>query len=215
MCIRDSSFVTFKIDLAAKPSATMSDIPPFNLNNGHIPIDCILTVTERSSGESEVICLGGDCKTETVGVQQGVWMAPNADFVPIYSQSKCLTLKTYDRIGRAVQYSSVSGGRAGSVQSDRAVVDTQEAFSGLDLGVHRTTTQFLETTKEVVANGLSNEALSARTEFSSDRYDCVMECESSDIAERLCDFSAGLSDFLARRPHQDVQLQQPRLVLSA
>ena len=169
------SFVTFKIDLAAKPSATMSDIPPYNLNNGHIPIDCILTVTERSSGKSEVICLGGDCKTETVGVQQGVWMAPNADFVPIYSQSKCLTLKTYDRIGRAVQYSSVSGGRAGSVQSDRAVVDVAEAFSGLDLGVNRTTTQFLETTKEVVANGLSNEALSARTEFSNDRYDCVME----------------------------------------
>eukprot|EP01045_Picozoa_sp_COSAG04_P000624 COSAG04_NODE_16_length_40397_cov_59.653677_3_plen_314_part_00 len=177
------SFVTFKIDLAAKPSATMSDIPPYNLNNGHIPIDCILTVTERSSGESEVICLGGDCKTETVGVQQGVWMAPNADFVPIYSQSKCLTLKTYDRIGRAVQYSSVSGGRAGSVQSDRAVVDVAEAFSGLDLGVHRTTTPFLETTKEVVANGLSNEALSARTEFSNDRYDCVMECKRQDIAE--------------------------------
>ena len=70
---------------------------------------------------------------------------------------------------------SVSGGRAGSVQSDRAVVDVAEAFSGLDLGVNRTTTQFLQTTKEVVANGLSNEALSARTEFSSDRYDCVME----------------------------------------
>ena len=27
--------------------------------------------------------------------QGGVWMYPNADFVPIYSDKKCLTLKTY------------------------------------------------------------------------------------------------------------------------
>jgi hypothetical protein len=56
-----------------------------------------------------------------------------------------------------------------------AVVDVAEAFSRLDLGVHRTTGKHLATTKEVVANGLANEALTARTEFSNDRYDVVME----------------------------------------
>ena len=32
---------------------------------------------------------------------EGVWMSPNADFVPIYSDKKCLTLKTYDRLGKS------------------------------------------------------------------------------------------------------------------
>lgn len=101
-------------------------VQPFNLNRAHIPIDCVMTITERATGANEVICLGataaacctprrqalrryseevialfvgGNCKTETVGVTQGVWMSPNADFVPIYSDKKCLTLKTYDRLG--------------------------------------------------------------------------------------------------------------------
>jgi hypothetical protein len=116
------SAVTFVIDLAAKPAATMSDVPPFDLNNAHIPIDCVMTITEKATGASELICLGGDCKTETVGVQHGVWMSPNADFVPIYSDKKCLTLKTYDRIGRSVTYSKLSGERAGTPQSDRAKI---------------------------------------------------------------------------------------------
>jgi hypothetical protein len=41
---------SFCIDLAAKPSATMSDVPPFDMNRGHIPIDCAMTVTERATG---------------------------------------------------------------------------------------------------------------------------------------------------------------------
>ena len=38
--------------------------------------------------------------------------------------------------------------------------------------------RLLETTKEVVANGLANEVLTARTEFSNERYDVIMECVS-------------------------------------
>jgi hypothetical protein len=159
------SRVTFRIDLAMKPSATMSDEPPFDMNTPVIPIDCVLTVTERSTGRSEVIVLGGNCKTETVGVPANIWMAPNADFVPIYSSSKALTIKTYDRFGKAVLYSAATGDkRAGTPQSDRAVVSVEEAFDMLDIDVRRCQGHKLSTTREVVANGLANEALIARTE---------------------------------------------------
>ena len=77
------SRVTFRIDRSEKPSATMSDDPPFDLNVASIPIDCVLTITETATGRSEVIVLGGNCKTETVGVEANIWMEPNADFVPI------------------------------------------------------------------------------------------------------------------------------------
>jgi hypothetical protein len=109
------SFVTFTIDQSVKPAATMSDAPPFDLNNARIPIDCVLTITERSSGRAEVFHLGSNCKTETVGVPRdhGIWMAPNADFVPIFTARQALILKSYDRIGRAVQFSAASGTRAG------------------------------------------------------------------------------------------------------
>jgi hypothetical protein len=110
------SRVTFRIDLAMKPSATMSDEPPFDMNTPVIPIDCVLTVTERSTGRSEVIVLGGNCKTETVGVPANIWMAPNADFVPIYSSSKALTIKTYDRFGKAVLYSAATGDKRAPTQ---------------------------------------------------------------------------------------------------
>ena len=48
-------------------------------------------------------------------------MEPNADFVPIYAATsrKGLTIKTYDRLGRAVRYSESSGARAGTVSPGR------------------------------------------------------------------------------------------------
>jgi len=170
------SFITFCIDLAAKPAATMSDVPPFDLNKARIPVDCVMTVLEKASGRTERIFLGGNCKTETVGVSSEVWMAPNADFVPVYSAAsgKALTIKTYDRVGRAVKYSSVTA-KAGAVQSDRAVVSTAEAFSSLDLHLKRGRGRHLPTASEVVAAGLDGEPLFSRMYFGNDRYDVMLE----------------------------------------
>lgn len=60
-------FVTFRIDLDKKASKTMSDVPPFSLNNARIPVDCVLRVRDKATGKEELVILGGNCKTETVG----------------------------------------------------------------------------------------------------------------------------------------------------
>eukprot|EP01051_Picozoa_sp_SAG22_P002158 SAG22_NODE_94_length_20824_cov_230.693718_19_plen_231_part_00 len=113
------------------------------------------------SGRAECmqVFLGGNCKTETVGVQQQIWQQPNADFVPVYAKTsgKQLTIKSYDRVGRAVKYSAATGAKAGAVQSDRAVVDIEEAFSSLDLSVRRGHGTHLATAQEVVEVGLGGE----------------------------------------------------------
>ena len=96
----------------------------------------MLTVLERSTAKVEQIVLGGNCKTETVGVadRHGIWMSPNADFVPVYTRTKALTIKTYDRIGRYVTYSDASGSLAGTKQPDRAIASCDEAYSEVDIG---------------------------------------------------------------------------------
>ena len=93
-----------------------------------------------------------------------------------YSAKTALTIKTYDRIGKQVVYSSATGDkRVGKPQSDRAVVSVEEAFSDLDIDIRRCRGKFLATTKEVVANGVANERLMGRAEFCNERYSCLLE----------------------------------------
>ena len=63
----------------------MSDVPPFDLNKPRIPIDCLMTVLERATGRQEVIYLGGNCKTETVGVPHSVWMEVCASHTVVHA----------------------------------------------------------------------------------------------------------------------------------
>lgn len=53
-------------------------------------------VVDRRTGQvAAKLYQGGNCKTETCYVNQGFWMQPNADFVPIYSEKEFLILKQY------------------------------------------------------------------------------------------------------------------------
>lgn len=45
-------------------------------------------------------------------------------------------------VASSARYSKSSGERVGTPQPDRAVVDVSEAYSGLDLGVYRSSAKY-------------------------------------------------------------------------
>jgi hypothetical protein len=63
-------------------------------HNAGIPIDSVLTIVDRRTGRvAAKLYQGGNCKTETCYVNEGFWMHPNADFVPVYTEKEFLILK--------------------------------------------------------------------------------------------------------------------------
>lgn len=166
------SFITFRIDTLKKPPLTVSHKPPYSLNNARIQIDCRLEVVEKSSGSRQQFFLGANCKTERVGVDRDIWLTPNADFVPIFSADRFLTIKTYARIGLEQQVRFYT---QGSIQSDRQTGIVAEAFDNLRLNITTCAGELLETPKQVVDATLSNDRLTACTEFENARYQAVIE----------------------------------------
>jgi hypothetical protein len=166
------SFITFRIDTLKKPPLTVSHKPPFPLNNARVQIDCRLQVAEKSSGAMREFLQGASCKTEQVGVEHDVWLIPNADFVPIFSADRFLTIKTYARIGLEEQVRLYTQKTA---QPDRQLGDVAEAFDSVRRDVTTCSGEVLETAEEIVAATLANEKLNAQTEIENVRYRAVIE----------------------------------------
>lgn len=165
------SFLTFRIDTQARPPTTVSHRPPFSLNNARIQIECRCVVTEIDTDWTETFVLGANCKTERVGVEQGIWTEPNADFVPIYSGTRFLNLKTYAQTGIGVELYPPGSG----VQSDRQSGLIADAFDGFRLDLAERRGERLETPQQIVEATLAGESLNARTAISNDRYRAVIE----------------------------------------
>ena len=104
------STILFRIDLDILAPRTLSHKPPFQMNNARVQIDGICRVTERASGRAHTFVLGGDCKTERVGATSDLFLDPNADFIPIFSDDAFMHIKTFARAGtRAQAYPPGSG----------------------------------------------------------------------------------------------------------
>ena len=93
------SSMVFRIDLDRVPPRTLSHVPPYSLNNARVPIDCRCRITERDTGRVHTFVLGADCKTERVGATADLWLQPNADFIPIFSDDEFMHIKTFARAG--------------------------------------------------------------------------------------------------------------------
>ncbi len=166
------SFMTFRIDTLKKPPLTVSHKSPFPLNNARVQLDCRLAIVEKRSGFRHEFLQGVNCKTEQVGVDRDVWLVPNADFVPIFSAERFLTIKTYARIGLEQQVRLFT---QKSVQPDRQTGVVAEAFDSLSLGVVTCAGEMLETSQQIVAATLANDRLAARTEWENERYTATLE----------------------------------------
>ena len=165
------SFLTFRIDTTKKPTQTASHRPPFSLNNARIQIECRLRVTEKQNLQTQTFILGANCKTERVGVTENIWTEPNADFVPIFSDTHFMHLKTYAKAGEGVPLYPPGSGTQSERQSG-AIVD---AFEDVRIDLVDTKVSELQASRDIVAATLANRRLNAQTTIENDRYKSVIE----------------------------------------
>jgi hypothetical protein len=165
------SFLTFRIDAAKKEPITVSHKTPFSLNNARISIECRCEITDKQTRQSEEFVLGANCKAEQVGVERDIWHQPNADFVPIFSRDRFLTLKTYDRADRKVMLYPPSRGE----QPHRLTGRTAEAFDSVRIDLCHCEGTTLETADQIVDAVLENRRLVARTEIENENYVALIE----------------------------------------
>jgi len=165
------SFLTFRIDTLKKTPRTVTQKPPYSLNNARIPLDAYLTISERGTDFSEEYVLGVSCKTEQVGVEKNIWHMPNADFKPICSSDTFMAIKTYDLANKSATLYPPSLGE----QPERQISSIEESFDSLEVDLPRVAGQVLKTPQAIVEAVLANQILNARTTIENDRYTAILE----------------------------------------
>ena len=165
------SFFTFRIDTLVKQPLTVTHKPPFSLNNARIPIECRCVVTEKATDQSPAFVLGASCKTERVGVEGDIWLEPNADFCPIFSDDRYLSLKTYSQVGTTMELFPPGSGS----QSDRQTGLIDETYDSVKIDMTECEGTPLDSAQEIVEAVLANQNLVARTELENDRYHALIE----------------------------------------
>ena len=165
------SFFTFRIDTLVKQPLTVTHKPPFSLNNARIPIECRCVVTEKATDQSQAFVLGASCKTERVGVEGDIWLEPNADFCPIFSDDRYLSLKTYSQVGTTMELFPPGSGS----QSDRQTGLIDETYDSVKIDMTECEGTPLDSAQEIVEAVLANQHLVARTELENDRYHALIE----------------------------------------
>jgi len=165
------SFFTFRIDTLVKQPQTVTHKPPFSLNNARIPIECRCVVTEKATGEAQAFVLGASCKTERVGVEGDIWLEPNADFCPIFSDDRYLSLKTYSQVGTTMELFPPGSGS----QSDRQSGLIDDTYDSVKIDLAECEGELLDSAQAIVEAVLANQNLVARTELENDRYLALIE----------------------------------------
>ena len=165
------SFFTFRIDTLVKQPLTVTHKPPFSLNNARIPIECRCVVTEKATDQAQSFVLGASCKTERVGVESDIWLEPNADFCPIFSDDRYLSLKTYSQVGTTMELFPPGSGS----QSDRQTGLIDETYDSVKIDMTECEGTPLDSAQEIVEAVLANQNLVARPELEHDRYRALIE----------------------------------------
>lgn len=165
------SFVTFRIDTTKKPPRTVTHEPPFTLNNARVLVDCRCVIEEKDGVRTDTFVLGASCKTERVGVEGDIWTEPNADFVPVFSSTHFMHIKTYDQADKTVERFPPSRGS----QPERLVESIEDAFDDVRVDMAHADGARLESTDAIVTSTLRNAPLVARTELESERYRASIE----------------------------------------
>jgi hypothetical protein len=165
------STMTFRIDIDKNPPRTLSHRPPYPMNNARVVLDCRCRITERTTRRTHTIMLGASCKTERVGAAADLWLMPNGDFIPIFSDDEFMHIKTFARAGMGSQLESPGGGE----QPDRLRVPIAGTFECVHLYLVEGAGERLDGAKEIVEAVLANERLVGIHRLASDRYDVEIE----------------------------------------
>ena len=157
------SFLRIRLDLNLTQPKTISQPPPFTLNNARFPIEgrCKVTRGEGSAASSVDYMLGSACKTEQVHVRENIWHDPNADMCLVASNDEFLIIKSWDRNNKGVMLSPATLGQ----QPERHSGKNVDAFTDLRIDRRESSGQLLEKTEEIVAAVRENRPLVSQTEF--------------------------------------------------
>src|SRR4051794_1867159 len=104
VCDFPRSFVTLRIDLTKKQPRTVSQPPPFTLNNARLQLECRCRLTPPGGAAVEYV-LTSACKAEQVNVRENIWHEPAADMCLVASADEYLVVKSWDRNNRGVMHS--------------------------------------------------------------------------------------------------------------
>ena len=165
------STMTFRIDLDRMPPRTLSHQPPYALNNARVQLDCRCRITDRATGLVHTMVLGASCKTERVGAAADLWLQPNADFIPIFSDEEFMHVKTFARAGMVAQLHPPGSGP----QSDRLRTPIEGTFERVHLDLLEREGQRLESAGAIVGAVLANEMLVGIHRVGSARYTAEIE----------------------------------------
>ncbi len=159
------SFVRIRIDLDKTKPRTISQPPPFTLNNARFPSECLCRVTQGEGSAARAVdyMLVAACKAEQVHVRENIWHDPAADMCLVASSDEFLIVKSWDRNNRGVMLSPPTLGQ----QPERQAGKWADAFTDLRIDRKELSGQLLASTEEIVAAVLGNRPLVSQTEFST------------------------------------------------
>lgn len=152
----------FRIDYAKKAPVTTSHVPPKDLNNAVVPLDCRCLITV--DGKTTQYVLGSSCKSEVVYVERGVWTEPSADMCIILSDHEFMTIKSFAHRGIEIPLQPASLG----MQPKRQADDTAKAFDRVEMDVRFVEGRVLETNEAIVEAGLARKPLVSQTEWTAE-----------------------------------------------
>ena len=160
------STMTFRIDIDKVPPRTLSHRPPYHMNNARVVLESRCRIMELATSRTHTIVQGASCKTERVGADADLWLVPNGDFIPIFSDDAFLHIKSFARAGMGSQLEPPGTGE----QPDRLQVPIEGTFETVHLDLVERDGERLDGAKAIVDAVLANERLVGVHRFDSDRY---------------------------------------------
>lgn len=163
VCDYARSFFTFRVDMRTKQPVTVSQPPPFTVNNARCQVEACCRIRFAQTGTSVEYRLSAACKAEQVNVAQGIWHQPNADMCMIVSDEHFMVIKSWDRTNKGIKLHPPTLGD----QPERQVGRLAEAVESIRIDLCRVEGQPLTTTDQIVAAILANRRLVGQTDYTA------------------------------------------------
>jgi hypothetical protein len=156
------SFLRFTLDLQRTRPRTVSQPPPFTLNNSRFLLEsaCRISPPDPEAPPLDYV-LGASCKAEQVNVTEDIWHDPPADMCLAASGDEFLIVKSWDRNRRGVMLDPPSLGE----QPERHAGKVADAFTELRIDRVFAPGELLATTDAIVQAVLENRPLVCHTEY--------------------------------------------------
>jgi hypothetical protein len=164
------SFMNFEMDLEKQPAVTLSHRPPTRQNVARIQVECCCEMTALTSGQKSTYVLGASCKTERVGAESDLWILPNADFKPVFSETEFLIFKSWSHNQPGVKRFPPTLGD----QPERQVGVRADAFASSNVALKEVEGEVLESVSAMDEAQTGNRPIVACTEYEENGYRMVI-----------------------------------------